>query len=80
MSHVLVYRRFFYCYLLITTILSLSGNFLARIDESFGKRDDGKMFLEHLSFVLNVRPNVSVTANDAIAIKKAFFIFFNKRN
>ena len=68
MWHVLVYRRFLFCYLLITPILGLS--------------DDGKMLLEHLNFVLNVRPNVSVTTGDAIAcglacIRRSFCFSFN---
>ena len=81
MSHFLANRRL-YCFSVVITVLALSGNLVARVDESLGKREDGKMFVKHSYFVLNVRPNVSVTTFDDMAcalecLKRSVCLSFN---
>ena len=82
MSPVCVNKRILYCYIFITTILTLSRNSLARVDPSFEKRSEGATFIEQLNFVLNVLPRASFTTFDSMAcalecLKRAFCFSFN---
>lgn len=67
MSRISVHRKVFGYWIFISTNLILSKIFHARVDASLERNDDGKTFLEHLNFVLNVRPYASITTHDSLS-------------
>lgn len=76
-----LFRFFYYC-ISFTAIFTLSENVPYRLDQGFGKGESGTNFLEHFHFVLNVRPNVSITTFDAMAcalacLRHSFCFSFN---
>lgn len=80
MSSLVFVKVFLFCHVFMPAVFSFSA--IGSMDHGFGKHDGGTLFIEHVHFVLDVEPEISVSTYDKImcafkCLHQSFCLSFN---
>ena len=64
MSSLVFVKGFLFCHVFLAAVFTFSKTATGSSDHGIGKRDSGTTFVEHVRFVLDVKPNISVSTYD----------------